>query len=45
MPEAVHAMELLDLKHEDMSGLEALVRNDIKQIGTLFATNAINGHS
>ena len=40
LPEAVHAMELLQLDHEDMPAFELLARNDIKRLGPLFATNA-----
>jgi hypothetical protein len=43
-PEAVYAMLLLNLKHEDMPALELLARNDIKGLGALFATNAVNSH-
>ncbi len=40
LPEAVHAMELLKLKHEDMPRLEQLSRSDIKRLSSLFVTTA-----
>ena len=42
-PEAANAMDLLDLKHEDMPALELLARNEINRLGALFATNFANG--
>jgi len=42
-PEAANAMDLLDLKHEDMPALELLARNEINRLGALFATNSANG--
>ena len=44
LPEAVHAMELLSLNHENMPAFEMAARNDIKRLGALFATSAVNGH-
>ena len=39
LPEAVPAMELLDLKHEDMPALALLARDDIERQSQLFMTN------
>lgn len=41
LPEAVPAMNLLGLKHENMPALELLARNEIKRLGPVFATNAL----
>lgn len=38
LPEAVHAMELLGLKHEDMPRLEHLARSDMKRLSSLLTT-------
>jgi putative nucleotidyltransferase with HDIG domain len=38
LPEAIHAMELLDLTPEDMPALHLLARNDIDRLGQLFTT-------
>ena len=38
LPEATHAMQLLGLKEDDMPGLVAVARGDIKRLHSLLAT-------